>query len=39
MNYNELKELIKNKIANGEKLHGWMLDIAMEMSMEDGKND
>lgn len=35
MTYNELKEMVKKAIRNGEKLHGWMRDIAIDIALEE----
>lgn len=35
ISYSELKEKVKHDIAEGKKLHGFELDIAMEIALEE----
>lgn len=35
MNYKELKEIVKEKIRKGEKLHGMMREIAIDIAIEE----
>ena len=33
MTYKEMVEKVKKAIRNGEKLHGWMRDIAIDIAL------
>ena len=35
MKYKELKEIVKEKIKKGEKLHGMMREIAIDIAIEE----
>lgn len=35
MTYAEMREYIEKKIANGEPLHGWARDLAIELALEE----
>lgn len=35
MTYKEMKEMVKKMIENGEKLHGWAMEVAVEMALEE----
>ena len=35
MKYEELKEIVKEKIRKGEKLHGMMREIAIDIAIEE----
>lgn len=39
MTYKEMVKIVKQAIANGEKLHGWMRDIAIDIALEEAEQN
>ena len=39
MTYAEMVKIVKKAIANGEKLHGWMRDIAIDIALEEAEQN
>lgn len=38
MKYNELIEMIKEKVKNGEPIHGWMRDVLIDYELDNNNN-
>ena len=39
MTYAEMKKAVAEMIANGESLHGWAREIAIEMALEEMESE